>query len=73
MKIWMSRRRSALIVAIACARRFSAIGSCPNPPPPRASRPAPQGCCAENGDDPERGKDRGENSVINTSGEGSAE
>jgi hypothetical protein len=28
MKIWMSRRTSELSIAIACFRRFSAIGPC---------------------------------------------
>ena len=35
--------------------------------------PAPRGCGAENGDSPERGKDRGENSVLQSPGGGCAE
>src|SRR5262249_19095063 len=35
--------------------------------------PGPWGCSAENGDGTERGKDRGENSVIHSPGDGGAE
>jgi hypothetical protein len=37
------------------------------------SAPGPRGCGAENGNDTERGKDRGENSVLRSPGDGGAE